>query len=250
MNGDAKNGKLSHVDPLIGFKPTFISKKERERRKKEQEDKEQKEKEEQIKLLEKKNKLYSRGLTGDELQDRLNGKLQVFPVNSLACLSQSKPCDCCRALNCFLGKSRSGDLRDTSTRASSEPSKDRRRDEKLKDKQNEETPITSREIEAIKNTKLGIVKQRKKLQKPSEKFRKIYVDDWNPEDDTSIDINPLYQNRYQPKILFGKGTIGGIDPEEQKVDKVRFKNLIFCNRYCVKMFTNLTQSYIGLKKQR
>ena len=70
----------------------------------------------------------------------------------------------------------------------------------------------------IKNTRLGINKERRTVNKPSEKFKKIYVDDWNPEDDTSKDINPLYQNKYQGKILFGKGMLAGIDEEEQKVD--------------------------------
>lgn len=49
------------------------------------------------------------------------------------------------------------------------------------------------------------------------------MDDWNPEDDTSNDINPLYQNKYQPKVLFGKGHIAGIDMEEQKGESVSSK---------------------------
>jgi len=56
------------------FKPKFIPKKLREKRKQEEEDKKKQEEQDHLKLLQKKNKLYQRGLQGDELQDRLNGK--------------------------------------------------------------------------------------------------------------------------------------------------------------------------------
>lgn len=181
-------------DSSVSFKPKFVSKKERERKKKEEEKKAQEEKEKELKLIEKKNKLYERGLKGEKLYDRLNGNKSKRTNGS------------------------------SSTR--DEP-KEKKRDEKLKDKLEDDTPITSKEIEMIKNTKLGINKEKRKLQKPSEKFKKIYVDDWNPEDDTSIDINPLYQQKYQPKILFGKGLLAGIDPSDQKGAKVSSHRLNF-----------------------
>jgi len=80
--------------------------------------------------------------------------------------------------------------------------------------------MTQREIDMIKTMKMGVTKKRRKMQKPSEKFKKSYVDDWNPEDDTSHDINPLYQNKFQPKILFGKGSIAGIDKDDQNDEAV------------------------------
>ena len=40
--------------------------------------------------------------------------------------------------------------------------------------------------------------------------------DWDASEDTSKDINPLYAQRHDPKLLFGKGYMGGADKEEQK----------------------------------
>lgn len=40
--------------------------------------------------------------------------------------------------------------------------------------------------------------------------------DWDAKEDTSVDINPLYTNRPDPKLLFGKGYRGGVDIDEQK----------------------------------
>ena len=51
----------------MDFKPKFVSKKERERRKQAEQQNLKDEKEKQEKLLHKKNKLYARGLTGEQL---------------------------------------------------------------------------------------------------------------------------------------------------------------------------------------
>ena len=40
--------------------------------------------------------------------------------------------------------------------------------------------------------------------------------DWDPSEDTSVDVNPLYAQRKDPKLLFGKGHVGGVDQELQK----------------------------------
>lgn len=81
-------GKIPDFTFLADFKPTFVSKKDRLRRQKEQEEREKKEKEEMEKLLEKKNKLYSRGLTGEKLQERLNGRFsQTLNMMSLSGIS-------------------------------------------------------------------------------------------------------------------------------------------------------------------
>jgi ATP-dependent RNA helicase DDX23/PRP28 len=44
----------------------------------------------------------------------------------------------------------------------------------------------------------------------------VFLFDWDASEDTSQDINPLYANKHDPKILFGKGYIGGLDQSEQK----------------------------------
>jgi ATP-dependent RNA helicase DDX23/PRP28 len=44
----------------------------------------------------------------------------------------------------------------------------------------------------------------------------VFLFDWDASEDTSTDINPLYAKRHDPKILFGKGYMGGVDQNEQK----------------------------------
>ncbi len=50
--------------------------------------------------------------------------------------------------------------------------------------------------------------------KPSEKFRNIFNFDWDKAEDTSYDINPLYANRLEPNLLFGRGLVAGCDTKE------------------------------------
>ena len=50
---------------------------------------------------------------------------------------------------------------------------------------------------SLKNSYLGLNKEKKKLLKPSEKFKNIFNFDWDPTDDTSIDTNPLYANKHE-----------------------------------------------------
>jgi hypothetical protein len=54
-------------------------------------------------------------------------------------------------------------------------------------------------------------KERKQLTRPGDKFRQVFKEDWEPTEDTSIDSNPLYMNRANAALLFGKGSIGGVD---------------------------------------
>lgn len=49
--------------------------------------------------------------------------------------------------------------------------------------------------------------------KPSEKFK--FVFNWDLSEDTSRDINPLYNNKLDLRPMFGRGLIGGIDKKEQ-----------------------------------
>lgn len=77
--------------------------------------------------------------------------------------------------------------------------------------------LKEREIEIIKQQYLGLNKRKKKIQKPSEKFRNIFNFEWDHSEDTSRnDNNPLYRNRLEPQLLFGRGYIAGIDVREQR----------------------------------
>ena len=83
----------------------------------------------------------------------------------------------------------------------------------------EEVPKTKdevdkeKELEAIKNSYLGVKRKKKKALKISEKFRFSF--DWAAEEDTSTDLNPLYEKKHEALLLFGRGLRGGIDRREQ-----------------------------------
>lgn len=70
-----------------------------------------------------------------------------------------------------------------------------------------------KELESIKNQYLGIKKEKKKIIKPSEKFK--FVFNWDLSEDTSRDTNPLYNNKLEIRPMFGRGLIAGIDKKEQ-----------------------------------
>ena len=70
-----------------------------------------------------------------------------------------------------------------------------------------------KELLLIKQQYLGTEKVRKKTLKPSEKFRFNF--DWEAQDDTSKDLNPLYNNTHEAALLFGRGLRAGVDRREQ-----------------------------------
>jgi len=76
--------------------------------------------------------------------------------------------------------------------------------------------MTEKEIEYMKKQYLGLIREKKKLQKPSEMFHTNFVFDWDESEDTSKDISDLYSSRKDPHLLFGKGHLGGIDPTLRK----------------------------------
>ncbi|KAH7858205.1 hypothetical protein Vadar_021272 [Vaccinium darrowii] len=86
--------------------------------------------------------------------------------------------------------------------------KERARLEKLAEREKE------KEIESIKEQYLGSKKPKKRVIKPSEKFRFSF--DWENTEDTSRDMNFLYQNPHEARLLFGRGFRAGMDRREQK----------------------------------
>ncbi|KAI4340610.1 hypothetical protein MLD38_025428 [Melastoma candidum] len=71
-----------------------------------------------------------------------------------------------------------------------------------------------KELEAIKEQYLGSKKPKKRVIKPSEKFRFSF--DWENTEDTSRDMNSLYQNPHEAQLLYGRGFRAGMDRREQK----------------------------------
>lgn len=92
--------------------------------------------------------------------------------------------------------------------------RDKLRDAKLAEREKE------KELEAIKEQYLGSKKPKKRVIKPSEKFRFSF--DWENTEDTSRDMNILYQNPHEARLLFGRGFRAGMDRREQK--KLAAKN--------------------------
>ncbi|KAI3874602.1 hypothetical protein MKX03_035123 [Papaver bracteatum] len=72
----------------------------------------------------------------------------------------------------------------------------------------------SKDLAAIKEQYMGTTKQKKRVMKPSDKFRFSF--DWEISEDTSRDMNVLYQNPHEAQLLFGRGFRAGIDRREQK----------------------------------
>ncbi|XVE81195.1 hypothetical protein DITRI_Ditri15bG0043300 [Diplodiscus trichospermus] len=92
--------------------------------------------------------------------------------------------------------------------------RERGRLEKLAERERE------KELESIKEQYLGSKKPKKRVIKPSEKFRFSF--DWENTEDTSRDMNSLYQNPHEAQLLFGRGLRAGMDRREQK--KLAAKN--------------------------
>lgn len=62
---------------------------------------------------------------------------------------------------------------------------------------------------------LGLNKEKKRMLRPSEKFKNIFNFEWDKSEDTSVDYNPLYKKRMQENLLFGRGIKAGFDVLEQ-----------------------------------
>ncbi|KAI7836834.1 hypothetical protein COHA_009335 [Chlorella ohadii] len=89
----------------------------------------------------------------------------------------------------------------------------RDRDGHVRDDRKEERE-RQRELELIKQQYLGAEKVKKKILKATERMK--FVFDWDANEDTSRDLNPLYQNLHEANLLFGRGFRAGIDRREQK----------------------------------
>lgn len=68
---------------------------------------------------------------------------------------------------------------------------------------------------------LGTEQKNRKIRKMSDRK---FVFDWDENEDTSKDINPLYLERHDAQ-LFGRGHFGGFDPKEQR-KKIFYEKLV------------------------
>ncbi|XP_014769614.1 probable ATP-dependent RNA helicase DDX23 [Octopus bimaculoides] len=75
-----------------------------------------------------------------------------------------------------------------------------------------------KEVEAIKERYLGIIKKRRRVRRLNDRK---FVFDWDAGDDTSQDYNPIYKDRHAVQF-FGRGHVAGIDLKAQKKDQSKF----------------------------
>ncbi|OZJ04991.1 hypothetical protein BZG36_01747 [Bifiguratus adelaidae] len=97
----------------------------------------------------------------------------------------------------------------------------RHRDEESEEEEEEEMDLSGlneKEQEAIRERYMGSDKQKRRVRRMNEK--KV-VFDWDAQEDTSNDFNPLYAKRHDAQ-MFGRGHIAGIDIREQKKQRSRF----------------------------
>eukprot|EP01120_Amphizonella_sp_Union-15-10_P015330 TRINITY_DN786_c0_g1_i4.p1 TRINITY_DN786_c0_g1~~TRINITY_DN786_c0_g1_i4.p1 ORF type:complete len:811 (+),score=227.65 TRINITY_DN786_c0_g1_i4:64-2496(+) len=94
-----------------------------------------------------------------------------------------------------------------------EREREERKKRRMSREEERETREQQKELKQIKEQYLGVKKKKKKVVKPSEKFK--FVFEWDLSEDTSRDTNPLYNNRTELRPLFGRGFLGGIDKREQ-----------------------------------
>jgi len=79
-------------------------------------------------------------------------------------------------------------------------------------------------LQQIKNQYLGVKKPKKKIIPPSQKFKFSF--DWDAQDDTSIDSNPLYKNKMTGALLFGRGFMAGVDRRMQRKQMTFYDDLV------------------------
>ncbi|KAI1316005.1 DEAD (Asp-Glu-Ala-Asp) box polypeptide 23 [Mortierella claussenii] len=72
--------------------------------------------------------------------------------------------------------------------------------------------LAEKEIELVKKKYMGIEDKERKIRKRNDKK---FVFDWNADDDTSRDLNPIYTHRHSAQ-LYGRGHFAGIDAKDNK----------------------------------
>jgi len=83
-----------------------------------------------------------------------------------------------------------------------------------------------KELELIWNDYMGKAERKKgQFLPPSQKFKFDF--DWKASEDTSEDLNDLYKNKAPVAFRFGRGTVAGVDEEEQlKANRESWEKLL------------------------
>eukprot|EP00826_Nyctotherus_ovalis_P057019 TRINITY_DN7789_c0_g5_i1.p1 TRINITY_DN7789_c0_g5~~TRINITY_DN7789_c0_g5_i1.p1 ORF type:complete len:347 (-),score=103.69 TRINITY_DN7789_c0_g5_i1:1126-2166(-) len=182
-------------------KPVFLTKAQREAQKQQKE--EEKKKQEQLQQTQNQAMLQQFLRKGSARQSRL-GREELREI-------QSKRSD------------RNNRHKQRRNKRTVSPERKRSRSKEKTQRNGNDKPMTEEEIDYMKKKYFGMIKEKKKLQKPSEKFHTNFVFDWDESEDTSKDVSELYSSRKDPHLLFGKGHIGGIDPKQSKGGETRIE---------------------------
>jgi len=86
------------------------------------------------------------------------------------------------------------------------------RDDRDRGGRRDEQDERERELEMLKRQYMGGDAKSKKVKTAN---RGKFVFDWRKEEDTSRDLNPLYDRPHEVAPMFGRGMIGGVDRREQ-----------------------------------
>eukprot|EP00842_Homolaphlyctis_polyrhiza_P004184 jgi/Hompol1/4767/HPOL_003865-RA len=78
--------------------------------------------------------------------------------------------------------------------------------------------IDARELKAIRDRYMGGYQKKRSLRRINDKK---FVFDWDNQEDTANDFNPIYTNKHSAQ-LFGRGLIAGIDVKTQKKQRASF----------------------------
>ena len=91
---------------------------------------------------------------------------------------------------------------------------DRRNEGKREREEREAREERERELEMLKRQYMGEDASVKKP-KPVQQHRGKFLFDWRKDEDTSRDLNPLYDRPHEVAPMFGRGMLAGVDRREQ-----------------------------------
>lgn len=86
--------------------------------------------------------------------------------------------------------------------------------------------LGDKEIDLVKKRYMGIEEKERKIRKRNDKK---FVFDWNADDDTSRDLNPIYTHKHSAQ-LFGRGHFAGIDLKDAKAKSQFYDKLMTSRR--------------------
>ncbi|KAI8852691.1 P-loop containing nucleoside triphosphate hydrolase protein [Chytridium lagenaria] len=94
---------------------------------------------------------------------------------------------------------------------------------KEEESDSDDIDMGDKELQAIRERFMGGERKKRKIRRMNEKK---FVFDWAADEDTSRDINPLYNFRQEARLLGGRGTFAGIDIREQLSKNQRAASLL------------------------